>query len=51
MEQSVRGFIKIETSYSTLWKALNISYKSLENNQNQNPTLKAIKMQFKLIGW
>ena len=35
--------------YSTLKKAHDIGYKSLENIQNLNPTLKINKMQLKLI--
>ena len=33
-----------QKSYSTLQKAFDIGYKSLEKHQNQNPTLKVIKM-------
>ena len=33
-----------QKSYSTLQKALDINYKSLEKHQHPNPTLKVIKM-------
>ena len=39
-----------QKSYSTQQKALDIGNLSLENIQNQNPTLKTIKMPLNLIG-
>ena len=40
-----------QKSYSTLRKALDIGYKSLENDHTKNLTLNIIKMQLKLIKW
>ena len=40
-----------QEAYSTLKKALYNSNFSLENIQNQNPTVKTIKMRLKLVGW
>ena len=41
--------ITVQKCYSTLWKALDIGYKSLENNHTINHILKNLKMQFYFV--